>query len=163
MRYRSSEQGIPAVEVVIGAGILALLALSAALTLGLFVRSATEAKERTVAIFLAEAGVEYARQIRSEDWANITGLTVGTTYYFDVSTTTLVTTATPEVIDNHYVRSFYLTDLYRDGNDDITPSTTPGATVDTDSFYLTVDVTFATSTATTTESLSAIITNLHNE
>lgn len=163
MNYQQHERGVSAVEIVIGASILALLTVAAALTLALFVRSATDAKEKTIALYLAESGMEYIRQIRSEDWSIISGLTPGDTYYFAVSTTTLAVSATPEVFDNYYSRSFYLTDLYRDANDDITSSTTPGATIDTGAYYVTVVVDYALSTGTSTVELSAILTNLHNE
>lgn len=159
MKFLTTQRGVTAVEIVIGVAILGLMVVAAVLTLALFVRSATDAKERTIALYQAEAGLEYLRHIRSEAWTNISGLSVDTQYYFDVSTTTLATSGTPEVIDGYYNRSFYLTDLYRDGNDDITPSTTPGATIDTDSFYMTVAVDFGSSTV----SLSGILTNLHNE
>jgi Tfp pilus assembly protein PilV len=152
-------RGISAVEIIIGVAILAALVVAAALILGLFVRSATTAQERTTAIYHAEAGLEYLRHLRSQNWTNISTLTTEVAYGFAVSTTTLAIAPSPDIIDGYYTRSFTLTALSRDASGDIVPSTTPSATVDPDSYYMTVQVSYGSADV----SLSGILTNLHNE
>ena len=159
MQFKRGTQGVSIVEIVIGASIMGLLVIASVSALALFVRSATDSKEQIIALYLAEAGVEYMKHIRSVNWDNISSLSTDTTYYFAVSTTTLATSTSPEVIDGYYERSLHLTDLYRDNTGDIVSSTTPGATIDTEAFYLTVEVGYGSSSV----ALSSIMTNINDE
>ena len=135
---------------------MGVVVIAAALVLAQFVRSATEAKEKTIALYLAESGIEYIKQIRSEDWTNISSLTNGTTYYFNVSTTSIATSVSPEVIDGYYQRSFELSSLRRDTSGDILST---GGTVDADSRYVVVTVNYGGSSL----EVGSILTNLHDE
>ena len=111
----------------------------------------------TKSLYLAEEGYETLRALRDDDWNTLDALIIGTTYYLDVATTTIAVSGTPEVIDGEFYRSFVFNDVYRDADDDVTASTTPGATVDPEILEVTVSV-FGPSG---TSSLTALLTNLH--
>ncbi len=157
MRYQTNQAGITLVEVIIGISIIAV----AAVAIGYSVTSYVEARARLLtnlkAAYLAEEGYELIRSIRDDGWMVLDGLALNTLHYLDVSSTTATVTATPEIIDGEYTRSFELNALYRNANDDITTSSAPGATIDDGGRMLEVNVNGPSGTTT----FEAIITNIH--
>lgn len=109
------------------------------------------------ATYLVEEGYEIIRALRDDDWNTLDALVIDDVYYFDVSTTTVAFATTGEVIDGEFYRSFILADVYRDNNDDITASTTLGATIDPDSVEVMISV-FGPNGTTT---MTAILANIH--
>lgn len=154
--HTRAHRGITIVEVIIGVAIMALIVAFISYTITLFVQSSDGALKRTQALYLAEEGIEIMRYLRDSDWNTLDSeLTNDTTYYLDVATTTLATTTTPELIDDTYTRSFELTEVRRDGDDDIVDS---GGTIDDGSRYVTFSVSWDTATVT----LTALLTNIHD-
>lgn len=151
---KPAEQGIALIEVLVGVAVASLVIGLIIYSVGLFFAGSKVAIERTQALYLAEEGIEILRYLRDDDWSTFdTDLTIGTTYYFDVTSAYVATTTSPEIIDSTYTRSFVLGAVERDGDDDITTS----GTVDTGSKHVTVTVAWGAESVV----LETILTNLH--
>ena len=135
--------------------VIAVIAVVVGFSVTTYVNARAELLDDTKALYLAEEGYELLRVLRDSDWATIDGLTIGDTYSFDVSTTTIALTSTLEVIDAEFYRSFVVSEIRRDGDDDIDFS--GGGTNDPDSRLVTVSVFGPTGTT----SLSAVLTNIN--
>jgi Tfp pilus assembly protein PilV len=127
------QRGITLVEVLIGVGIAALVGVFVGLTVTQFAEARNVILHDVKKAYLAEEGYELVRFLRDEDWTNLSSLTSHTKYGLDTSTTTISTSASPELIDGTYERSFELRPVYRNSSDTIVASTTSGATVDNNS------------------------------
>lgn len=138
---RTYEAGVSLVEVAVGVSILAMIVLSVGYTVTQMVEARNTLVSNTKALYLTEEGYELLRTIRDNDWADIDALTVGDTYYFTITATTVGITTTPEVIDGTFTRSFVFDEVSRDSNDDIVPNGTVGSTVDAQLREATVTVT----------------------
>lgn len=151
------QQGITLIEVIVAVGIVAVAIVAIGFSVNAFVEARTALLHNTKALYLVEEGYEILRALRDDDWNTLDALSLDSPHYFDVSTTTLAVSGTPEVIDGIYYRSFEFTAVYRDGNDDVTASTTPGATVDNDIREVEISVFGPNGTS----SLTALISNLY--
>lgn len=156
MRKYSLQSGVSLIEAILGIAIITVMVIAIGFSIDTYMNARAELLTNTKAMYLAEEGYEIARALRNEDWNLIDSLVANDVYYFAVATSTLAITATPEVIDTNFVRSFVVRELYRDTNDDITASTTSGAVVDPDAREIEVYV----SGPTGTTSLQAILTNM---
>lgn len=157
MGARTQVAGVTLIEVLIGISILTVALLALGFSINAYVDARTALLNETKATYLAEEGYETIRAIRDTNWNTIDALSIGTTYYFELSTTTLAIGATPEVIDGSFRRSFVVRSVYRNASDDIVASTTAGASIDDGSREVQVFVAGPTGTT----SLSAILTNIH--
>ena len=155
MYTHDHNRGITVIEALLGIAIIALVLVFVSQTMTLFFNSSGDVREKTKALYLAEEGIEVLRYIRDEDWNEVDVLTQGATYYFDIATTTLATTTTPEVIDGIYTRSFTVENTERDGNNDFVET---GGTDDTGGRVVTVDVAWGSESV----SLSSILTNIQD-
>lgn len=149
-------RGVTVVEVLIGTTIILVVLVGITSAITQIVQARGSINSDLKVLYLAESGHEYLRYLRDDDWSNIDGLTPDTYYYFDISTTSIAITTTPEVIAGEYTRRFHVRELYRDGSDDIVASTTGLGTVDPEGYEIWVDV--GSSSGTTT--LKGILTNL---
>ena len=152
---RKFKNGIALTEIVLGVSVLALMLVFITHTITLFLNAGSVALEQTRALYLAEEGQEMLRYIRDSDWNYLDSLTEGGTYYFSVSTTTIATSSSPEIVEGVYTRSFVVNELERDVNDDFVES---GGTADEDGRVVTVTVTWGGATV----SLDSILTNIFN-
>jgi len=112
---------------------------------------------------LLEEGVEAVKQLRDASWTNnIAALTNDTPYYlaWDSASSTWQATTTPMLVDSYFARTFTLSSAYRDSSENLTSSSTSGATLDTGVRELAVTVSWSDRGATTTRSLYTYITNL---
>ena len=153
--HNSYTKGISLIEVLVGVAVLSMVLGSVVLTLTVFFSSAGRTLADTRATYLAEEGIEAMRFIRDEDWNEIVSLATSTTYYFDISTTTLATTTVPEVIEGIYSRSFVLDNTERDGNDDLVES---GGTDEAGGRFVTVTVSWGSRSV----SLTSALFNIHD-
>jgi len=119
------QKGIGMIEVIV---CLAIIAISFWTFLelakyNLRIQEQTQAKME--AMTLAAETVEAVRSIRDEDWNNLASLSLGTKYYPVISANkwTLVST-NPGSVNGIYNRWVVLEKVYRDANDDISPSGT---------------------------------------
>lgn len=156
MNIHLQHRGIALVEVLVAVTILLLMLVALALSVTGYVDARKELINETKATYLANDGYEILRAVRDTNWITLKNLTIGTTYYLSVSTTTLAVSNTPEIINGSFRRSFVVQALYRDSNDDIVSSTTPGAVSDTNSREIRISVAGPTGTT----SLSGILTNI---
>ena len=138
------QAGFTVVEIMIGLTLFATIFLFIFETLTLYFANQNRILEHTRALYLAEAGQEYVRYMRDDDWATFQALTTGTSHYLDigVGTTTVSATGTPEVIDGIFTRRFTLWPAYRNASDDFVASTTAGASADGESFIVNTVVTW---------------------
>jgi type II secretory pathway pseudopilin PulG len=153
------KRGITSLEVVIGVSIAGIVIAFAANAIMLFLNSAREVTAQTQALYLAEDGLELLRYVRDENWNDVSSLSLGTTHYLSVTPTDVVTSGTPEVIDE-FTRSFQVQNVYRNSSsDDIVASTTGGSVADTNAKYVTVTVNWGSPTENL--SLTTILVNLN--
>ena len=160
MKYFGFRQkGVTLIEVLIAISIISTIVIAVGFSVNTFVDARTNLLHNTRAVYLAEEGYEIIRALRDDSWSTLDALTLSDTHYLDVATSTIAFSGTQEVIDGLYYRSFVLSEVYRDGSsgDDITASTTAGATVDADMVEVTVSVFGPTGTT----SLTAILSNLY--
>lgn len=158
MQYvRTRQSGVSLVEVLIALSIIATMLVAVGFSVTAYVTARSELLDDTKGLYLAEEGYEILRMVRDDDWDTIDTLALDTPHYFDVATDTIAVSGTQNAIDGSYHRSFILRAVYRDSDDDITSSTTAGATVDTELRYATIYV----SGPTGTTSVHAILSNLH--
>lgn len=150
------QAGITLIEVLIAMSIIATMLIAVGLSVTAYVNARSELLTDLKALYLAEEGYEILRALRDEDWNTLDGLARDTTHYLTVATTTLGVSAVPEVVDGSFTRSFQLREVHRDANDDITASSTPGASVDSEIVFVEVMVVGPTGTTTMTSLLSNI-------
>lgn len=146
--------GITVIEALVGISILGFAMVFIAHSQTTFFNASGLAMRTTHATYLAEEGQEFIRFLRDEDWTQLTALTNGTDYYFDVDAADIDITSSPEVI-GEFSRKFTLSPLNRDANDDFVET---GGSSDAGGRIATVTVTWGTQTVT----LQAIVTNLHD-
>jgi type II secretory pathway pseudopilin PulG len=142
-RYK---RGFTAIEIAIGVTLAGLILVYSMYSITQFINTARDISEKTEALYLAEDGIELIRFVRDEAWTNLSSLPVNTTRYLHVSTTTIGVTTTPEVVVG-FSRSFTVQNVYRNGaTDDIVASTTGGSVADSNSKYVFMTVSWASST-----------------
>jgi prepilin-type N-terminal cleavage/methylation domain-containing protein len=160
MRHTSPQQkGVTIVEVMIGIVILSIAMVFIFHTFTLFFAAQRLTVQNAQAIYLAEEGQEMMRYLRDDNWTTFSALAYDTARYLSIATTTIVTTATPEVIDSTFTRTITVRRAYRNGSDDYVASTTPGATVDSGSRLVEVSVTWGTNNGVR---LYTLLTNIHD-
>ena len=150
-------RGLSSIEIVLGVSLAALILVFVTYAVVRFVNTGRDVSDRAQALYLAEEGLELLRFIRDEAWSDIGNLTVNTSYYLDVNPSAVSITGTPESI-GYFDRRFWVANVYRNGSDDIVPSTTPGSTADPQSRYVTVEVTGGTPERTIT--LTSILADI---
>lgn len=157
MTTKTAQAGVTLIEVLIGIAIVTSSLIAIGFSVNAYVDARAALLVNMKAMYLTEEGYETLRAIRDNNWNTIEALALDTSHYFSISTTTIGVTATPEVIDTDFTRSFILREVYRNASDDIVSSTTPGATVDDGALEATIYV----ASPTGTSSMQAILTNLH--
>ncbi|MEK7639250.1 MAG: type II secretion system protein [Patescibacteria group bacterium] len=156
MPSRSSQSGVTLVEVIVGIGIITMSLVTIGLSVNSYVDARAALLNNVKATYLAEEGYEIIRALRDDDWDAFAALAVDTTQYLSVTPVTIAFSATPEIIDTNFTRSFILHDVYRNGSDDIVASTTAGSTGDDGAREVAVSVVSGNGTTT----FRAILTNL---
>ncbi len=160
MRHTYSH-GMSIVEVLIGCAIIVtgILALSGTFTK--YVNFALTHEMTIQATYLAEEGLEAVTFFREKSWITyIQPLSTTTTYYlaWDSGSKLWRATTTMQYIDGAFLRTFTVTDVNRDGTDDIAPT----GTYDPNTKNIQVAVSFKEGSATTTKTMSTYISNLNS-
>ena len=150
------QTGVSLIEVIVGIGIMSAMLVAIGFSILTYLDARAALLSNMKSAYLAEEGYELLRAFRDDDWDAFIALSTDTVLYFDLSTTTIAVSATPEIIDTDYRRSFIIRDLYRNSNDDVVASTTSGASVDSDSRI--VEIYVANPNGTT--SMQAILANV---
>ena len=147
------KKGISLVEVVIGVSLIAVSLIGLIGAYNFYFRIALKDTTFIQASFLLEEGLEVARLIRDDDWDSIANLTSGSFEYVNDS---WQSTTTPSSIDGFFYRTFVVSDVLRDSNDDISLS----GTEDPNIKEITVNVSWFDKNSTTTKSISTYLTKL---
>lgn len=147
------------VEILIASAMITLVLLS----ISLYYKKVLDVSEDTTrhiqSGFLLEEGIEALKQMRDQSWSTkIVPITVGTTYYLNWTGTVWSATTVPQRVENIFTRSFVLSDVYRDGSDNIASS----GTLDPGTKKVSIEVAwrYQGGNATTTESAETYITDL---
>ena len=115
----------------------------------------------TQAGFLLEEGSEGLRMTRDSNWSNISTISTGAAYYLYFSTSTpnsWKATTTKSLIGGVFDRTFSVNDVYRDGDDRISPS----GTLDPNTKKIDMTVSWWNGKATSTKAVIFYLTNLFN-
>lgn len=133
---RSTNHGFSIVEVVVGAGIVALVVTAIATAWTFYEKLASQSVRVTQADMLIEEGAEVIQYWRDNGWtANINNLSIGTTYYMYWDGLIYRATTTPTT-SNGYLRTIVFSVVRRDSSDNIATS----GTTDTDTRLTTISV-----------------------
>ena len=163
-RYRTfvlsnTNRGITVVEVIVAVGIVALVAVFAAVTVSQLVASRLSLLHETERVYAAEEGYEMVRFLRDSDWDTFAALDTNEAHYLDISTSTIAFTDTPEFVAPDVARRIHIDPLYRDGGGAVVASSTAGASSDAGGRVVTVEVAGPRGTTT----LESILTNLFSQ
>jgi hypothetical protein len=157
MVYKNNKKGIGLVEVVVGTAILLGITLSVISAHSLFVRTVFANTAKIKASLLLEEGIEVVRLLRDSDWdLSIGSLGTDTTYGLNQTDVQWSIISSPEYIDNKFERTFTISNVYRDANDDIAVS----GVLDPYTKFITFSVSWNIRGATTTKTMSAYFSNI---
>lgn len=162
-RSRSkNSRGFTLVEIVLATSIFTMFFLS----ISFFYKKALDVSEDTTGHiqsgYFLEEGIEAIKLMRDSGWtSNIATLTPGTTYSLSWNGSMWVATTTPEVIEGTYTRSFVISNVSRDANDNIVTS---GGTNDPGTKMVTLNVSWLRrgNKAIANDTVQTYITNLFN-
>lgn len=117
--------GFGLLEIIVGISIISIAVFALLSAATGFLRLSRDSMNNVVATTLLQEGVEAIRFMRDLGWnANIGSLNEGTTYYLSFENAIWKATTTAQTIDGIYTRSFVMSDVTRDANDDISGSGT---------------------------------------
>ncbi len=151
------QRGFSLIEIVVATSITLAVILPLMNTFTNAFKYASNNLARVQASFLEEEGVEAVRLIRDNGWStNIAPLTRNTPYYLTFNGTSWVTTTTPNSIDSTFTRTVTLSNVYRDGSQNIASS----GTLDTNAVIATVAVAWNENGTPRTQELTALFTNI---
>jgi len=148
--------GITLVEVLVGVSILTIVGIFIGVSVSHFALARNNILHDTKKMYLAEEGYEIVRILRDGNWSNISSLGAGNIYYLGVATTTLAITSVPEIIDERYLRLFFVEPVYRNSTGGIVSVGDAGAVLDNNSRQVSVQVGDDVSTTT----VKALLVNL---
>lgn len=152
-----NNNGFGVAEIVVAVAVISLSVFGLLTVASVSLKTLRANTNNIQAAFLLEEGVEAVRVLRDSGWsANISPLGIGTNYYLSFNGTTWQATTTNVFIDNFFERKFVVSNVNRDGNDDIAAS----GTLDLNTKKITVSVSWPSQTGTTTKSISTYMTKL---
>ena len=161
MKKSFSNRGISVVEIIIGASIIAVTFV---ITIGVYsslLKLSGEALPRIQSAMIADEGVQALRSLRDVSYSsNIASLTLDTPYYlvWSQASSTFLATTIPTVIDDTFYRTFTLSNMYRDSDQNIVSS----GTLDAGGRLATINVSFQKRNGTSTQVLQTYILNTFN-
>ena len=158
-KKNKGNRGFALAEIVIGSSILLLIILATSEAYNTYIKFSFGNQDNTIAGFLLEEGVESVIYLRDASWGtNIAPLVNGSTYYLYFNGINWISTTSPQYIDNQFLRTFTVSSVNRDSNDDIAVS----GTNDPKTKKISVTVSYWQGHGTTTRSLSTYITDLYD-
>jgi hypothetical protein len=153
------QKGISIVEVIIASAIISVSMISITNVYGNFLTLSLANTEKVQSVLLLDEGVEAIKTMRNYSWSSVASSTVGTTYYLTWQNSRWQSTTTPNTIDNKFIRTFTLSNVYRD------PSTLNivniGGVLNNDSKIINLDVSWNYKGATSSKQISFYIFNLY--
>jgi len=152
----TNKKGFGAIEIIIAAAIISITLFGLVSAFQNSLRVSRETGNKVQSGFLLEEGLEAARLMRDADWNNLNALATSTSYALLFENGSWVATTTVQYIDNKFERTILVEDVYRDANDDISPS----GTFDPDTKKVTVYLSWSRNNATTTQSAATYLSNI---
>jgi len=162
MKKHSTQQGLGLVEIIVAVAVILVAFTSVLLLFQLQVRVEEARREDTRAYaFLSEA-MEGVRSVRDDAWANLSGLTVNTNYYPQVSGSAWVLSTNNPGPTDGYTRWVVFRSVRRDiaTNDGIVSS---GGYLDPDTLQVTAYVEWQSRGKTKQKSVVTYMTNWQNK
>ena len=152
-------RGSALIEIIIGAAIISSGILAAEVSYNTYLSYALGNQGSIQAAYLLEEGLEGVTFLRDKGWAGfMASLSTTTTYYLAFNVAYWASTTTPQYVDGLFLRSFSVSDVKRDGNDNIASF----GTYDPNIKQVTTSISYWQGHATTTKTLSTYITNIYN-
>lgn len=154
--------GLIEILLVVGVGMGTFLGIEQYLNLSL--KAAIQDSHQTEALYWAKSNLEQARTVRDEDWALISGLTIGNQYSFLPSGTIPPVGTTPQKlatqsgtkVEGRYTVWITTSQVQRDVNDNIVSS---GGIIDPNTLKINSNVSWEQNGATKTVTISEYLVN----
>lgn len=153
------QKGISIVEVVIASAIISVSMISITNVYGNFLTLSLANTEKVQAVFLLDEGVEVIKTMRNYAWSNISSSNVNTTYYLTWQNSRWQSTTTPNTVDNKFIRTFTVSDVYRDVS--TLNIVSNGGVLNNDSKVVNLDVSWDYKGATSSKQISFYVFNLY--
>ncbi|KND48026.1 MAG: hypothetical protein AB201_00290 [Parcubacteria bacterium C7867-006] len=150
-------KGMALVEIIIGSAIISVGILAAITSYNTYINYALANNKNIQASYILEEGLEVMTFFRDVSWTNISGLSTTTTYHLVFNGVSWATTTTPEYVDGEFLRSITVSDVKRNGSDQIDIS----GVYDPNIKMITTTVDYSQGHTTTTKSISTYITNIN--
>jgi len=148
-KHTKSASGFMTLEIMIALSIISIVILASLNVTEKSVSLSRQAVYGAQASFLLEEGAEAVRILRDNDWANISSLTLGTTYYPTFSGGTWILSVTPNSF-GEFTRSVVVSGVNRN---DVTNDISLVGSLDEGTKLFTVSVTWAMGGVNKTETL----------
>lgn len=155
--------GFSLIEIILGIGMLTVSLVSVTAYYKKVLDVSVDTTHHIQSGFLLEEGVEAVKMLRDQGWATkIAALSTTTTYYLAWSGTQWTSTILPQAVENTFMRSFTLADVFRDASDNIVSS--GGTYYDPGTKKVTVSIAWTRkgSKSVATDTAETYITNLFN-
>jgi prepilin-type N-terminal cleavage/methylation domain-containing protein len=149
--------GFTLIEIILGIALICLIAYGITSFFTRALQTGRISTDRITAALLAEEGIEVLKAKRNQNWSNIGSLSTTTTYSFSWTGFDWATTTTVQSVEGYYWRSFVVTDVFRDNNDDIV---TTGGTYTTSTKKITMSVAWQSRFGWSTSTIETYLTNL---
>ena len=159
----SLRAGFSLIEIILGIGMLTVSLVSITAYYKKVLDVSIDTTHHIQSGFLLEEGVESVKMLRDQGWTTkIAALSTTTTYYLSWSGTQWTSTTIPQTVENTFVRSFRLSDVFRDASDNIVSS--GGTYYDPGTKKVTVSVAWTRkgTKSMATDTAETYITNLFN-
>lgn len=153
-------RGFTIIEIVLGIAMITMFLVSNTYYYKKILDVSHETTRNIQSGFLLEEGVESIKLMRDSSWAtHIAPLNPAISYYLYWNGSSWTGTTTPQAIETVFTRTFIVTPVNRDVNDDIVAS---GGTLDPGTKKVQINVAWISrgNRATSTKSIETYITNL---
>jgi hypothetical protein len=144
-----AQAGISVVEALICAAIAGAMLIAIIQAFASYEGAQSRQESAVKGQLLAEEGIEALKFVRNTGWGNLSSIPSGSTKYLYFSGSAWTVTTTPEVIDGLFYRSFSPKSVSRDGSSNIVSS---GGTIDPNTLFVTVTVSWLSNIGTSTDS-----------
>ena len=153
------KKGISIVEVVIASAIISLSMISITNVYGNFLTLSLANTEKVQAVFLLDEGVEAIKTMRNYSWSSVASSTLATTYYLTWQNSRWQSTTTPNSIDNKFIRTFTVSNVFRDAS--TLNIVNNGGVLNNDSKVINLNVSWNYKGATSNKQISFYVFNLY--
>ncbi len=158
----NARKGMVLAEALVGASVLIVFISALVLAQRIFIAQSSMSIDKTQSALLAEEGIEVAKFLRDENWANIACASTTCGPYGLQWDTTWSTTTSAEIIDEKFYRTLTIDRVCRNNSTFAIASSCSGAvTNDPNTKKVTISVSWSRNNATTTKTMATYLTNFH--